>query len=124
MLLTDRPLGTWRSCLPAGQLTEAQPLAHTALKVEEQRPKNPLKTTPKPHQKVDSNPYQLQAWVSRALGLLALGGSQRSCSSLPSPAAAGCFTHFKGTFHQFCRPKNFFPQVQDVADSRLKATPI
>lgn len=65
MLLTDRLLGTWRSCLPAGQLAEAQVLAHTALKVEEQRPKNPLKTTPKPHQKVDSNPYQLQAWVSQ-----------------------------------------------------------
>lgn len=73
MLLTDRQLGMWRSCLPAGQLTETQPLAHTALKVEEQRPKNPLKTTPKPQQKVDSNPYQLQAGCPSGLGLLSPG---------------------------------------------------
>lgn len=54
---------TRRSCFPAGQLAQVQLLAHTALKVEEQRPKNSLKTTPKPHHKVDTTPYQLQAWV-------------------------------------------------------------
>lgn len=121
MLLTDRQLGMWRSCLPAGQLAETQSLAHTALKVEEQRPKNSLKTTPKPQQKVDSNPYQLQAGCPSGLGLLSPGRFPKELCFLPSPAA-GCFTHFQGTFHQFCGPKNFFPQVQDVADSSLKAT--
>lgn len=87
-----------------------------------QRPKNPLKTTPKPHHKVDSNPYQLQARVSQwPWPLKSWEVPKEAARFLPSPAAR-CSTHSKGTFHQFCRPKNFFPQVQDVADSSLKAT--
>lgn len=43
---TDRQLGMWRSCLPAVQLAEAQPLAHTARKMEDRGQRIPWRPHP------------------------------------------------------------------------------